>query len=377
VPRLTKHDIIEHLDDLVADNVPAAALHDSMTGGTTGHVVYFKRDNASLPIKEAGIYRFEQWAGWDFGDWLGLVWPAVMDFPQKGGWRSHLRNRLATRRLLLPYLGEDRQEIRTFMAELVRRRVPLLRAFPGALASVARVVEEEDLPRPPLRSVISTGELLGPDQRALFERVFACPVLDSYRSREAGPVAQQCEELGGLHIAVDLCVVEIDTERGYPLTPDGLAYGPILFTDLHNYGMPLIRYELGDLGAFDPALCPCGRSLPLLREVGGRLTDTLFTIDRRPLAAVGMLPNILNHACKQGNQVQLVQRDYDDLLLRLTPPELDAETRALLDRRTEEVFGAGVRLSLEYVDEIPLLASGKFQLLHCAIPAAARPGAPA
>ncbi|RKZ18718.1 hypothetical protein DRQ50_03605 [bacterium] len=368
LPPLTKYDIIDHLDDLVADNIPPAAVHDSMSGGTTGHVVYFKRDNAALPVKEAGIYRFEQWAGWDFGQWLGLVWPAVMDHPHFDTWKSRLRNRLAMRRHMLAFLGEDRQEIRDFMSGLVDRRATLIRAFPGALMSVARVVEEDRLALPPLRAVISTGELLQPDQRATFERVFGVPVLDSYRSRETGPVAQQCEEVGGLHISTDLCVLEVDGSRGFPPTETGLSYGPILFTDLFNYAMPMIRYEVGDLAALDPEPCPCGRSLPLLRDVGGRLTDILYTVDRRPLAGVGMLPNFLNHATALGGQAQLVQRDYDDLLLRLTPPHLDEPRVAHLRARTEEVFGRGVQFTIEYVDEIPLLASGKYRILSCEIP---------
>lgn len=376
LPPLTKHDIMEHLDDLVADNVDPSDLHQSMSGGTTGHVVYFKRDDAALPAKEAGILRFEQWAGWDFGQWLGLCWPAVMDHPQINTWKSRLRNRVAMRRHMLQFLGEDRDEIRTWMGELVDLKATLLRAFPGSLMSVARIVEEEGLALPPLRAVISTGELLTPHMRQTFERVFGVPVLDSYRSRETGPVAQQCLEVGGLHISSDLCVLEVDSTRGFPPTETGLAYGPILFTDLYNYGMPMIRYEVGDLAALDPDPCPCGRTLPMLRDVGGRLMDILYTSDARPLAGVGMLPNFLNHATALGGQAQLVQRGYRDLLLRLTPPHLDEARAGHLRERTAEVFGPDVVLNLEYVDEIPLLASGKYRILSCEIPEAERRPAP-
>ena len=185
-------------------------------------------------------------------------------------------------------------------------------------------------------------------------------------------MAQQCEQEGGLHVSADLGVMEIDAARAVGTVAGGQPCGPILFTDLHNYGMPLIRYEIGDLAAHRTGTCACGRGLPLLENIGGRLTDILYTVDRRPLAAVGMLPNLFL-LVPRGNQVQLVQRSYTDLLLRLTPPVLDADTVARLAGRVAEIFGAGARLSFEYVDEIPLTPSGKYRLLICGIPADERP----
>jgi len=372
LPVLTKHDIRARGPEMVATNYAPAQLHECSSGGTTGHLVEFKRDNACLPIKEAAIFRFEQWAGWDFGQWIGLVWPALMDFPHYDGLRQRVRNWLGRRRIMLAFLGEDRAQIRATWARFNERRITLLRAFPGALMSVARCVEEEGLPLPPLKAVISTGEILEPDQRATFERVFRCPVLDSYRSREAGPMAQQCEQVGGMHVSADLGIMEVDADRAVGTLAGGRPYGPILFTDLRNYGMPLIRYEIGDLAAHGAGTCACGRGLPLLEGIGGRLTDILYTVDRRPLAAVGMVPNLFL-VVPGDKQMQLVQRSYTDLLLRLTPPALDEATRARLAVRIEEIFGAGARLSCEYVDEIPLTTSGKYRILVNEIPVDQRP----
>lgn len=372
IPPLTKHDIRGDLDRLVARNIAPADLHESVSGGTTGHVLNFKRDNACLARKEAAVFRYEQWTGWDFGQWIGYVWPAIMDHPAATGPKATLRNWLGGRALLLPFLSEDPAQIRRHWQRFVQHRITLIRAFPGALVSVARLVEAEGLPLPPLRAVISTGELLLPEQRALFARVFRCPVIDSYRSRETGPVAQQCEQMGGMHIRADLSVVEVDTARAVSAGPGQPAVGPLLVTDLFNRGMPMIRYEVGDLAALVPDACPCGRSLPLMTNLGGRLTDVLYTIDRRPIAAVGLLPNFINH-CGSGNQVQLVQKDWTHLVMRLTPPVLDEATVAKLRQRAQVIFGVGVDLAFEYVDEIPLQASGKYRLLICEIPAGEKP----
>ena len=55
----------------------------------------------------------------------------------------------------------------------------------------------------------------------------------------------------------------------------------ILITDLHNYGMPFVRYESGDLGRIADTSCRCGRGLPLLTAIEGRVLDALRTADGR------------------------------------------------------------------------------------------------
>ncbi len=372
LPAVTKHDIRLHHEDMIADNIPRSALHTSRTGGTTGHFLSFTRDNACLPIKEAALFRCELWTGWRFGEWIGMVWPAFIDQPANSGWKPRLRNWLSSRFVALPMVAENAADTRRFAAELTRRRATLIKGFPNALTPVARRIRDEGLAMPPLKGLISTGECLQPQQRRLFAEVFNCPVYDSYRGREGGIIAQQCEQLGGLHINADLVVVQIDDERTMPPVGDGLAYGPILLTDLFNYGMPLIRYEVGDMGALAIDSCACGRNLPLLQGVGGRLADVLYTVDRRPVTPANLVPNLFWYGGKD-NQFQLIQKDYERLVLRLTPPELAPEVEAQLRRQAGRIFGLSVQITFEYVDEIPLKSSGKYQLTSCEIPLNNRP----
>jgi phenylacetate-coenzyme A ligase PaaK-like adenylate-forming protein len=372
IPILTKYDIQKRADDLQADNIPESALHSSRTGGTTGHFLSFKRDNACLPVKEAALMRFETWCGWDYGEWIALVWPAFIDLKSKKTWKSELRNRLGPRLMIMSMVGEQDEQTRIFAAEMLAKSPALIRAFPTALAPFAQRVRDEGLPMPRIKGVISTGEMLSPTQRALFQDVFGAPVFDSYRSREGGPVAQQCEQLGGLHISADLLCLEIDKQQIVETDAEGREYGPILITDLHNYGMPLIRYEVGDVGALDNKPCACGRGLPILHAVGGRLADVLYTVDKRPLASANLIPNFFWN-CSIENQFQLIQPDFNRLLLRLTRPELDAETVEKLQVQAGRVFGEGVTLDLEYVDSIPLKSSGKYHLMVCEIPSDSLP----
>ena len=378
VPPLTKNDIQNHWRDMIADNIREEDRHSSSSGGTTGNIVAFQRNNDCLPIKEAGILRFESWSGWELDDWKGLVWPAVFDHPPDTGWRGRLLNRLVRREVLLAMAGEERGRTVAFLQEIVARGATMIRAFPGALMPVAGRIRETGIQLPSLRAVISTGEMLQPHQRRLFESTFQCQVFDSYRSREMGPVAQQCEVGQGLHIAVDLVHVEVGGQPASCPTAcrtgsdDEAAYGPLLITDLHNYGMPLIRYDVGDFGAISETSCPCGRNLPLLQGVGGRVMDILYTCDRRPIVSMNVLPNMFL-PFDVVNQFQLVQKDWDRVLVRLTLPELPAKIVAGQREVARQIFGKDVEVEYEYVDVIKPSRSGKYRLMVCEIPEEDRP----
>ena len=50
--------------------------------------------------------------------------------------------------------------------------------------------------------------------------------------------------------------------------------GRVVLTDLHNFTMPLIRYEIGDYAEVGPP-CACGRGLPVLARILGRSRNML------------------------------------------------------------------------------------------------------
>ncbi|MGC4047007.1 MAG: hypothetical protein QM758_24695 [Armatimonas sp.] len=88
-------------------------------------------------------------------------------------------------------------------------------------------------------------------------------------------IAAECDQHNGLHITSDNIYVEIVRPDGTPCAPG--EPGQIVLTDLHNYGMPFLRYKVGDTGSFKEGLCSCGRGLPLLNVVDGRVLDVIRT----------------------------------------------------------------------------------------------------
>jgi phenylacetate-CoA ligase len=152
--------------------------------------------------------------------------------------------------------------------------------------------------------------------------------------------------------------VEIETPAG-PAPPGQV--GSILVTDLLNPAMPLVRYRIGDLGAWARDSCPCGRRLPVLDEVAGRVTDFLVGSDGRLVSGVFLATYVVAQRPSLG-QVQIHQARAGHVVYRLRPghcfdPETDAE---YLRRATRQHLGTAATADVELVRELAAEPSGKF-----------------
>lgn len=361
LPPLTKEDLIEHQSDLVARNLRPAELHRATTGGSSGTHTPFHRDNRCLNIKFAAEYRFNQWCGWDVGRKVAIVWPAIQDLSPRESWRQKLRHLLVDRHLLL-YSGELNEARMSQLAKRLHRFRPrLIRAFPYALAILAEYIRDTTSLRIRPAGILTTGEPLLANHRALLEEVFDCPVFNCYSSRECGHIACECESHRGLHINAECVHVEFQTD-GQPVGPGEL--GHLLITDFENYGMPFIRYQIGDMGTPLAGLCNCGRSLPRMGMNAGRDTDFLYSPHDGSLVSGSICHELAADGPDVG-QLQIIQDDRDHLTIRLKPScpnAADGAKQDYLKSVIGQVFHGKMRVSFETVDTISRAKSGKFRV---------------
>lgn len=125
--------------------------------------------------------------------------------------------------------------------------------------------------------VICHAELLPRSMKAEIERVLGTPVYDQYGTSEFNRMAWECREKNGYHVDADSIVLEILDDEGRPVKPG--ETGRAVVTGLINRMMPLVRYELGDLMVASDRRCACGRTLPMIERVEGRLKDVLVLPD--------------------------------------------------------------------------------------------------
>ncbi|MGZ4695704.1 MAG: phenylacetate--CoA ligase family protein, partial [Acidimicrobiales bacterium] len=227
--------------------------------------------------------------------------------------------------------------------------------YAQSFARLGRHLLDQGADPPRLRAVIATSEKLSDGDRRTIEEAFSCVVREEYSSIENAVLATECER-GSLHVSPDVGVVEI-------LRPDGTAAGPgevgeVVATGFLRRRQPLIRYRIGDLAAWADEPCACGRAMPVLAEVVGRVEDVLIGPDgRRVTRFHGVFYEIPGLV-----EAQVVQRTNRRFTVRVVVTDrFDEGGAAVIVGRMIDRLGSAAEVDVEPVDAITRTAAGKFR----------------
>jgi phenylacetate-CoA ligase len=357
LPVVEKRDIQEHGERMIARDWPAADLIANQTGGSTGCPIRFYLDRDRKCSRAAATLRHNRWAGWEVGARAAVIWGAPGDRPPEG-WRSRVRGYLLREPLWLDAACLREETMAGFHRALWHYRPRILQAYARAAVLFARFLAATGVQPPPLQAIVTSAEVLEDDERSLLEQVFGCAVFNRYGCREVSIIASECPGHAGLHTMAEGLYLEIETSNG-PAGPGEL--GSILVTDLLNRAMPLIRYRIGDIGAWAEGSCPCGRSLPRLAHLAGRVTDFLVGRDGRLVSGVHLATYVVAQRPSLG-QVQIRQDRAGAVVYRIRPGHGFAASEDLdyLRTATQRYLGEDTEVDSQLVEELPGEASGKF-----------------
>jgi phenylacetate-CoA ligase len=214
--------------------------------------------------------------------------------------------------------------------------------------------------------VITNAEPVADYQRRVIAEAFQCPVRETYGMAEMVAAASECQA-GSLHLWPELGYLEIfDGNR--PVGPG--REGSFIGTGLLNDDMLLIRYEVGDRGvmAIERETCACGRRLPMLKSVEGRMDEVLYTADGR---RIGRLDPVFK-AKLPVREAQIVQETLNRVRVRFVPvSRFDSAAAASITERLRDRMG-DIEVILEEVDEIPRTSCGKFRAVISHLPSDVR-----
>jgi len=355
IPFLTKAIIRSSTEALKARG--ATGLRRRSTGGSTGEPLVFFIDRERVSHSVAARWRGMRWWDVDIGDREIIVWGSPIELGAQD-WLRSIRDRLL-RSTLLPAFEMSPANLDAFIREIRARRPAMLFGYPSVLAHIARHAENrgQTLTDVGVRVAFVTAERLYPEQRDQIARSFGCPVANSYGGRDSGLIAHECPA-GGMHVSAEDIVVEIVDEQG-KLQPPGVA-GEIVVTHTAGPGFPFIRYRTGDVGVMGQGVCQCGRGLPLIGELQGRVTDFVVAKDGTVMHGLALiyvvrdLPGIAKFRIVQESM------DHTQVLLVAGPGFSDDVAKRIRAGMTERL-GVGVRIEVEIVDDIPLERSGKYR----------------
>jgi phenylacetate-CoA ligase len=247
--------------------------------------------------------------------------------------------------------------IPAYIKALSSRKIVYLLGYASSLYALAQITLEKGLEPPPVRLAISNAEPLYAHQRETIARAFNCEVRDTYGMSEIVCGASECQQCT-MHIWPEAGIIEtLREEADVPVAPGQV--GRFVCTGLLNKDMPLIRYEVGDRGVVSPdgARCVCGRALPQLERIEGRLDDVVITPDGR---RIGRLDPVFK-ADLLIREAQIIQESAARIRVLLVPaPGYRPEDSAVIAQRLKDRVG-DMDIRFECVDSIPRTSNGKFR----------------
>jgi len=190
----------------------------------------------------------------------------------------------------------------------------------------------------------------------LIGETFNCEVFDRYGCREVGNIAHECNEHHGLHISSDIQVVEIlDNENNAVVDEPG----KVIVTNLTNYTMPFIRYDLEDIAILKDGVCNCGRGFPCLDKIIGR-GDAIFKFSSGKTIhgayfqeQMALLPGV--------EQFQIAQETKSRIIIKLIINEKFDELKFVKAKNyIIKELGEDISIEKKIVNEIERTPTGKY-----------------
>lgn len=362
LPPLKKVDISRMQQELMARNISQKERVPHLTSGTTGAALKFFRSREDICWGKAAELRAYGWGQYELGDKYGLIW--VFPPSQLRNPRFRIRNLVLRQNALLDAFEISDESMRSFARRMERSDIHFLRGYSPCLYMLAKYLLDEGIPPPKLRAVFSTSHILLPSQRRIIEKAFDCEVYDFYGSREVSSIASECHEHSGFHIQSENVVMEFIKDGEEVAAGET---GAILITNLNNYAMPFIRYDIGDTGKPSNDICPCGRSLPLFKSLEGRTIEFLVTRDG---SVIGLKDFDRFFADLPVRMFQIIQESYDEILIRIVKDEgySEKDTQFIIENILYRTSRDKTGIEVEIVNSIPSIESGKKRYLISKLP---------
>lgn len=361
-PITTKSDIRENTEQFISSAYQKSALKKAKTGGSTGVSLDLYFDQLCQQKRNAAQMYADSLAGWQVGSRVAAVWgnpPVARTLKQK------IRSGLLEKTIYLDTMHLDKESMTTFVERWREFQPDVIFGHAHSIyifASFLLVEKITDL-RP--KGIVATSMMLLDHERQVIEEAFNTAVTNRYGCEETGLIAVECEQHQGMHINSSHIILESVDDNGLPVT-DGTP-GKLVVTDLNNYGMPLIRYRIEDVGVLSSRQCSCGRQLPMLERLEGRVADFLKKKNGGQVAGVSLVERTLTDIPGL-QQMQLVQESLDTLIVnRVRGAEYNENTDAALKDELQSVFGNDVFIDIRDVEKIPQEKSGKYRFSICKI----------
>ena len=332
-------------------------VHVQHTSGSTGTPFHIHQDTRKRQRRIAELKYFGKIVGFNSHDPLVhlRIWTR---WQNKSRWQSFRENIIAFNmsNLSNERIGE--------LCDIIRKKkISCLRGYASSFANIARYVGENQIQLPSLKVIIAGSEALQEDVRDLVKKYIGCNIISQYANEENGILAQESIYSDGRefylnHAGYYFEILKLDSNEPAQFG----ELGRIVLTDFFNYAFPVIRYDTGDLAVMGEKN-ERSNGYPYFIKLYGRRLDLIYNTKGDPISAMTLsrilkyYPNIL--------QWQFIQKDSNYYVLKIVLKDGTILDEEEIIQLLKETFGCDADIFFDYVNDIPVLNSGKRKPVVC------------
>jgi phenylacetate-CoA ligase len=351
LPVVNKLTIINDYDSFISQLHSRGEMIATTTSGSTGTPFTILKDRNKISRHQAENIFFSDLADYPLGSRLYYtrVWNNIN--------KKTIIEKLKTNIVPIDISNLSNESLNTFIQKIESEKQPMtILGFASFFEALARYIDLNSVKSKyhfRTNSIITISEALPDYARLILREFFKCAVFSRYSNMENGFIGQQNQSVkngyllnhGSMHVEI----LSLDSDAPVSLG----KLGRIVITDYFNYGMPLVRYDTGDLGILEYD----NKFGAYLSKVEGRRTDFIFNTKGELLS-----PHVITNTMwnfKDLSQFQFIQVDKAYYKIKLNYSLGFYPNEDFLVSSLKSFLGQDARVEVEYVSEIPLLSSGK------------------
>ncbi|TRZ51239.1 MAG: phenylacetate--CoA ligase family protein [Dehalococcoidia bacterium] len=361
IPILTKEEVRFNSKELISTEYHRWQYDVHHTSGTTGTALDVVWGHDATMKEYAFVERMKRRAGEVNSRELHVTFGGRTIVPMKQRGASFWRFNRAENQYLFSMHHLNKENLDYYIEKIRELHPSYIEGYPSLIFVVAEYMLEHEIESIPVKAVFTSSETLLDYQREKIEKAFQCKVFDRYGVTEIAASIGECE-LGSYHVDAEHDIIEF-LKDGEDVSENEV--GEMVCTNFINYAFPLIRYKIGDLAKPIGDSCPCGRGLPLVKEVIGRIEDILIT---RKGAYLGRLDHIFKEM-RNIKESQIIQESIDNVTVKVVPRlgYSEKDSKRLLEEFNKRL-GGDMNVEIQFVDEIPREKNGKFKAVISKVP---------
>jgi len=348
---LQNYDSIKIAPEIIPGQI--GKLHIQSTSGSTGTPFSIPQDTEKRNRRVAELKYFGMIVGFKSHDML-------VHLRTWNRWQSKTPTQIKRERIIpfdISAMGDENLE--QLVKTINENKAVCLRGYASSFDLLANYLKKTNLSLPSVRIVIAGSEALHDDVRAKVKKYIGCEIISQYADEEIGIIAQEkiptIEKDNVMYVNNASCIVEV-LKMDKDEKADYGELGRIVITDLHNHAFPMVKYDTGDVGIMMPPN-DNSKGYPILAKLYGRRFDVCYTTSNQPFHPM-TIGRVLKHydQISQWQFIQTGQKSYTVKIIMAdrTAGYLDSAVKTL-----RETLGEDAEITVEFVDDIPVLASGK------------------